>query len=252
MADACKRVRNGPMPATSKTSTASLMPRIFTGPSGFKRKISGDDSLGILADDDRAGRRDRLQARGEICGVADGRVLGVARAGLNRAHNDFAGIDANANFDWRATLGAQPRPVIAQLILHAQSRVERPLRMVLVGDRRAEQREDAVAGRLHDVAVEVLHRLDHQAQRGIDERLRFFRVDVLHQLGRTLDIGEERGDRLAFAGDDVHAWMAPSGSSERPRAAAKRGGCLSALCARIAVASHDRGAARFGCAGDGC
>ena len=34
--------------------------------------------------------------------------------------------------------------------------------MVLVGDRRAEQREDAVAGGLHDVAVVAMDRIDHQ------------------------------------------------------------------------------------------
>ena len=41
--------------------------------------------------------------------------------------------------------------------------------MVLVRDRRAEDREDAVASAPHDVAVVVLHRVDHQLERGIDD-----------------------------------------------------------------------------------
>jgi hypothetical protein len=52
--------------------------------------------------------------------------------------------------------------VAAYFVLHAQRRVERALRMVLVGGRRAEQREDAVAGRLHHIAVVAPHRVDHE------------------------------------------------------------------------------------------
>ncbi len=71
--------------------------------------------------------------------------------------------------------------------------------MVLVRDRRAEQREDAVAGGLHDVAVVAMDRVDHQLQRRIDDRARRLRVEVLHQFRRALDVGEQRGDRLALA-----------------------------------------------------
>ena len=66
-------------------------------------------------------------------------------------------------------------------------------------DRRAEQREDAVAGRLHDVAVVAMDRVDHQLQRRIDDRARLLGVEVLHQLHRALDVGEQRRDRLALA-----------------------------------------------------
>jgi hypothetical protein len=71
--------------------------------------------------------------------------------------------------------------------------------MVFVRDGRAEQREDAVAGRLHDVAVVTAHRVDHQLQRGIENRARFFGIEVLFQLGRSLDVGEQRGHPLALA-----------------------------------------------------
>ena len=70
-----------------------------------------------------------------------------------------------------------------------------------MGDRRAEQREDAVAGRLHDIAIVAMRRVDHQLQCGIDNRARLFGVEVLHQLGRSLDVREQRGDRLALAFD---------------------------------------------------
>ena len=71
--------------------------------------------------------------------------------------------------------------------------------MVFVRDGRSEDREDAVAGALHDVAVVAADRVDHQLQCGIDDRARFFGVEVLLQLRRTLDVGEQRRDHLALA-----------------------------------------------------
>src|SRR5260370_40079058 len=48
-----------------------------------------------------------------------------------------------------------------------------------------------------------MRRLDHQLQRRIDNRVRLLRVEVLHQLGRALDVREQRRDRLALAVGDV-------------------------------------------------
>ena len=71
--------------------------------------------------------------------------------------------------------------------------------MVLVRDGRAEQREDAIAGGLHDVAVVAANRVDHQLERWIDNRARLFRIEILLKLSRSLDVGEQCGDRLALA-----------------------------------------------------
>ena len=131
--------------------------------------------------------------------MPDRRVLGLPCAGRDRAHHHFAGVHADARLDRQVPVFAQLRRVAPQLLLHPQRRVERALRMVLVRDRRAEQREDAVAGRLHDVAVVAMDRVDHQLERRIDDRARLLGVEVLHQLGRALDVGEQRGDRLALA-----------------------------------------------------
>jgi hypothetical protein len=67
---------------------------------------------------------------------------------------------------------AQSGCVAFHLFLQAQSRIECALRMVLVRDRRAEQREDAITGRLHDIAVIAMNRIDHEFQRGIDNAAR--------------------------------------------------------------------------------
>jgi hypothetical protein len=73
--------------------------------------------------------------------------------------------------------------------------------MVLMGNRCTEQGENAVAGRLHDIAVIMLDRVDHQVERRIDHRTRLFWVEPLHQFHRALDVGEESCDGFAFAVD---------------------------------------------------
>jgi hypothetical protein len=73
--------------------------------------------------------------------------------------------------------------------------------MVLLRDRRAEQRENAVAGGLHHATVVALDGVGHQLERRVDDRTCFFRVEILLKFGGALDICEQRRDRLAFAGE---------------------------------------------------
>jgi hypothetical protein len=44
-----------------------------------------------------------------------------------------------------------------------------------------------------------MHRVDHQLECRINDRARLLGVEVLHQIHRALDIGEQRRDRLAPA-----------------------------------------------------
>jgi len=52
--------------------------------------------------------------------------------------------------------------------------------MILVGDRCPEQREDTVAGGLHDVSAIAVYCVHHLLERGIDDGTRFFGVEILH------------------------------------------------------------------------
>jgi hypothetical protein len=119
-------------------------------------------------------------------------------AGLDRAHHCLAGIDADARFERRISRRAQFRRVAAHLLLHAKCGVQRALRMVLVSNRRAKQRENPVAGRLHDIAVVAMRRIDHQLERRIDYRACFFGIDVLHQIHRAFDIRKQCRHGLAL------------------------------------------------------
>ena len=130
--------------------------------------------------------------------MTDRRVFGLPVAGLDRTHDDFAGVHARPDLDRRSSFGAQAIAHAPDLVLKPQGRVERTLRMILMRHRRAEQSEDAVASRLNHVTVVAAHRVDHQPERGVDDGSRFFRIEILPEARRVDDVDEERGDELAL------------------------------------------------------
>src|SRR5215467_12890033 len=104
--------------------------------------------------------------------MADWSILSVVGAGLNRSHNNFAGIHAYPDLERSLSLGPHAVAVPPYLLLHSQRRIDSSLWMVLVGDRRPEQREDSIAGGLHDVTAIAMDGINHQLERGIDNGTR--------------------------------------------------------------------------------
>ena len=89
--------------------------------------------------------------------------------------------------------------VLRDRLLHPQRRVARPHRVILVGERRAEERHDPVAHDLVDRALVAVDGLHHALEHGIEELARLLGVAVGEQLHRALEVGEEHGDLLALA-----------------------------------------------------
>ncbi len=104
--------------------------------------------MGRFADQDGGRRRDAFHARGDVNRVADRIVVGAQVVLADRAHHHFAGMHADADLQRNALLQAHPVAMRAHRLLHPQGGKEGAQRMVLVGDRSAEQRQDAVAERL--------------------------------------------------------------------------------------------------------
>ena len=61
---------------------------------------------------------------------------------------------------------------------YPQRCIERPLRMVFVRDRCAEECENAVAGGLHEIAIIALGRLDHDFGAGVNDRARLLGIKI--------------------------------------------------------------------------
>ena len=72
-------------------------------------------------------------------------------------------------------------------------------RVVLVGDRRAEQGHDAVAHDLVDGALVAVDGLHHPLEDRIEQLARLFGVTVGQQFHRALEVGEENGHLLPLA-----------------------------------------------------
>ena len=71
--------------------------------------------------------------------------------------------------------------------------------MVLMGERRAEQRHDAVAHDLVDRALVAVDGLHHQLEDRVENRARLLGIAVGEQLHGALEVSEEDGDLLALA-----------------------------------------------------
>jgi len=67
--------------------------------------------------------------------------------------------------------------------------------------------ENAVSGRLDNVTVVAMDSVDHELERRVDNRSRLFGIEFLHQIHRSLDVGEQRRHRLALALGDVKAGL---------------------------------------------
>ena len=112
------------------------------------------------------------------------------RAVAHGSHDDEAGVDADVH-QQRGEIGTSRCPLVEGRV-HLDRSEGGALGLVLVRDRRAEDRADRVADELLHVAVvladdgrELGHRLFH-------DRVRFFRIELLGHRGEARHVGEER------------------------------------------------------------
>ena len=80
-----------------------------------------------------------------------------------------------------------------------QRRVAGALRVVLVRERRAEQRHDAVARVLVHRPFEAVHAVGEDGEEPIHDAVPVLGVDLLGERHRALHVGEEDGHLLALA-----------------------------------------------------
>jgi hypothetical protein len=105
-----------------------------------------------------------------------------------------AGVDADVQ--------RQPCRVVAEsladpceLAMHLERDEERAVRIVLVRDRRAEEREERVACELLDEAVIAADDAREAADDGVDHLEELLRVEAVGEGGEAGDVREERRDQ---------------------------------------------------------
>src|SRR5258705_7638324 len=168
------------------------------GRSRFDLRVSFHELPGRRGEQDRAGSRELLHAGGEVGRLPD---RGVVHPEIvaDRADHHVAGVEPDADLDLDPLASLEILPVAVDRILHPERGVAGAQRMILVGQRRAEERHDAVAHHLVDGPLVVMDGLHHALQDGIQELARLLRIPVRQQLHRALQVGEEHRDLLALA-----------------------------------------------------
>ena len=185
-------------PISSNTSTGAVTPLTGIGPSGTtwtnpsaRRSVSPVSRV-------EPGRRELLHARGQMRGLADRRVV-HAEIAADGAHDHLAGVESDADLDLDTVLPAQLGGVAGDRLLHGEGGVAGADGVVLVGERRAEERHDAVAHDLVHGALVAVHRVHHALEDRVQELARVLGIAVGEQLEGALHVGEHHGDMLALS-----------------------------------------------------
>src|SRR5207244_889018 len=191
----------------------------------------------------------------EMRGLTDRGVVHVQIA-VYGADDDLARVEPDADLHIDALAPAQLVGIPADRLLHAQRRVARAHRVILVGDRRAEERHDPVAHDLVDRALVAVDRLHHPLEDGVEDPARLFRIAVGEELHRALDVGEEHGHQLALAlelgtrGEDfvceVFRSVVLRVTESAPRRRGARRQCRAAAAAESRLGRYLGAAARAG------
>ena len=137
-----------------------------------------------------AGRGHLLHTRRQMHGWTDGIVVD-RKIVMDGANEHITGVQADPNGDVRSTSRAN-------ILLYVQGCVGGAHRVVLVRNRRTEQGHDPVALHPVDGALVAADGVDHRVERRTQPQFRFFRVEVLDQIRRTLDVSEQNRDLLAL------------------------------------------------------
>ena len=113
----------------------------------------------------------RLQARGNVAGVAERVGEDVRRRVAGRDH-DRARVDGNARGELDSVRSGDLGAVVGERVVDREGRADGALGVVLVRHGRAEERQDAVAGQLRDRSAEALDLLAHQPCHVVEEEPR--------------------------------------------------------------------------------
>ena len=151
-----------------------------------------------LADYDRSRYRGLLQARGDVSRVADRRIVHPEVA-ANAADDDEPAVETLAHLEGEGAVALQLALIVLEGTLDSERGAHSPLRMVLVRDRRAEERHDAVTGELVHRAFVPVHLGQHDLERARHQRVHVLGVESGRERGEPRDVHKQDGDLLTLA-----------------------------------------------------
>ena len=165
---------------------------------GSSVEVVGDETVGGLPDHDLARLRRLLKARGNVGRVADSRVV-HPEVVSDAADDDEPAVEALAHLEGQRALARQLVSVVLERALDAERGAHRSLRVVLVGERRAEERHDAVPEELVHRSLVPMDLGQHELEGARHEAVHVLGVEPRRERGEARDVHEQDGDLLAFA-----------------------------------------------------
>jgi hypothetical protein len=160
---------------------------------GAQREQVADELAGEFADDHRARLGHGLQARGEVGGVADDRLLPGRALADQIADNHETRGDPDAAGE-RLSAAAQPR----HRGHDREAGAHGPLGLVLVRPGPAEVRQDAVAHKLGDIALEAPNLARYRVLVGPQHVPHLLGIEARRQRGRAHQIDQHHGQLTAL------------------------------------------------------
>ena len=162
-------------------------------------EIALGQSVGIGTHDRRTRRGQPLHAGRQAGRMTNRNIVGMQVVFPNGAHHDLAGIDAHPHLQIDPFVVPQPFGIGIALCLHTERGKQGALGVVFMGQRCPEEGKNTVAHGLGHIAFVAMHRGHHELQGRVNNGARVFRVKVLDEFHRTLDIGKQRGNGFALA-----------------------------------------------------
>jgi len=145
-----------------------------------------------------AWRRELLHAGCQVRSTANRGVLHPQIAS-DRAYDHLARVEPNSDLHEHAVAPPHFVGVALHSLLHAERGVACSQRVILMRERRAKESHCAVAPRLIHRSFEVVNRLHHPRNHGIQQFAGVFGITVSEQLHGAFEVGEENCDVLALA-----------------------------------------------------
>src|SRR5437016_1098902 len=161
-------------------------------------EVAAHEPMRGLTNQDSARRRVRLQPRRQIDRLALCRVV-HAEVVADLPHNDGARVQPDAHREVDPALAAQRLGILALRALDRDGRRHRPHRVILKGDRRPEERHDAIAGELVDRALVAVHSLHEVYEGPVHDTVEVLRIESGRKRREADTIDEQHRHLLALA-----------------------------------------------------
>src|SRR5216683_1115435 len=167
-------------------------------PAGLEPGVAFHEPRGGVADQDDPRLGELLQPRGQVRGVAHRGVV-HAQVVADGAHHHEAGVRAHPELEGYLLAGVEPQRPFRKRAPDPDRGQHRAPRVILVRDRRAEERHEAVAQELVDGALEAVDLAERPLEEGAEQRVHAVGPELLGQYGGADQIAEQHRDRLALA-----------------------------------------------------